>query len=369
MGFFKSTAGAGLILLSALLACAGPAWENRYRAAVARVTPAMTRHCISTPRYRVCSDGENVVLSDVAAFMEQAGTAFERVLCLPPPSLGQAPSNVWLYTDRGRFRKVAAGLEFHASIPGFFSPVTPSAIHVRWDKTEEPFPFYLLLHEGVHQQVDTRWRIAPLRNPDNRNQGHIGIPLWLNEGLATYMESARMINDRLITGGINKGRLAELAKNLEKKKVPDLAVVLSRPYGAPFDSGDYAMAWGLVYDLKHGAGRARQPGAPDLLDFYLKALGTDLADRYRSLLKDNARTEPSVPAVSFHTWNPVMAQRSLALFNQIVVGSGRSLDEWAQDWRQRMLALNTFELAGQSRGIALNATGSQGGLTEKRHRP
>ncbi|ABW68263.1 DUF1570 domain-containing protein [Desulfosudis oleivorans] len=372
MGFFKSKAGAGLILLSVLMAglaaCAGPVWENRYRAAVARVTPAMTRHCISTPRYRVCSDGESVPLSDVAAFMEQAGTAFERVLGLDPPLQGEDPSAVWLYTDRDRYRKVASGLAFHSSIPGFFSPVVPSAVHVRWEKTEEPFPFSLLLHEGLHQQVDTRWRItSPRHNPGNRNQGHIGLPLWANEGLATYMESARMVNGRLITGGINKDRLAELAQKLEKKKVPDLAAVLSRPYGAPFDSGDYAMAWGLVYDLKHGAGRAHLPGAPDLLDFYLKALGTDLSDRYQSLL-NNDPTDSAGPAVNFHTWNPVMAQRSLALFNQIVVGSGATPEAWARDWRQRMLALNTYAFAGSNAGIAVNATDPQGVLMEKMHR-
>jgi len=137
MGFFKSKAGAGLILLSVLMAglaaCAGPVWENRYRAAVARVTPAMTRHCISTPRYRVCSDGESVPLSDVAAFMEQAGTAFERVLGLDPPLQGEDPSAVWLYTDRGRFRKVASFWASSASRSLLIPPVISRPLIIRAD--------------------------------------------------------------------------------------------------------------------------------------------------------------------------------------------------------------------------------------------
>jgi|GEM_PF-1945542 len=344
MEFFKSKAGTGLILsfalLAGLLACAGPAWEHRYQAAVARVSPDMTRHCISTPRYRVCSDAEGVVPSDVADFMEQAGTAFERVLGLPPPSLAQASSDIWLYTDRGRYRQVAAGLGFHSSIPAFFSPITPAAIHASWEQTEERFPFYLLLHEGLHQQVNMRCRIGPAGNtPENRNQGQIGVPLWVNEGLATYMESGQMSDGRLITGGINKDRLAELAKKLAEKKVPDLSAVLSRPYGTPFDSGDYAMAWGLVYDLKHGAGRVNEPGDPDLLDRYLSALKTDLAEAYQTLAGGDIPAGPAAEPPTFYTWNPVLSARSLAVFNRIVVGSGSTLDAWARDWRQRMLPL------------------------------
>jgi hypothetical protein len=49
--------------------------------------------------------------------------------------------------------------------------------------------------------------------------------------------------------------------------------------------------------------------------------------------------DPAAPNIDFHAWNPVLARRSLALFQQIVVGEASTLDAWAHAWRQRMLAL------------------------------
>lgn len=325
-------------LLAGLMGCAGPAWEKRYRTAVAEIAPIMGQNALSTPRYRICSDSPNNRAAAIGAFMEQAVSAYDRLLRLNPSAPAE-PSILWLYTDRGRYRQVAASMGFHPTIPAFFSPVAPAAIHVRWDPSDGKDLFPLLLHEGLHQQVNARWRIRSGNGPDTGDQGQIGIPLWLNEGLAAYMESARIIEGRLVTGEVNRDRLRELMQKLQKKRLPDLEAVLSRPYGKPFDSGDYAIVWGLVWDLKHGAGTPPSPDAPDLLDRYLEALKNDLEAGYRTLADNGRAGEKPAPAIGFQAWNPVLAQHSLALFAKIVTGETRPITAWAQEWRQRMLNL------------------------------
>ncbi|MFZ5564997.1 MAG: hypothetical protein ACOZBW_13190, partial [Thermodesulfobacteriota bacterium] len=133
--FLWSSVIAGL-LLAHLPACTGPVWEIRYQKAVAEIAPSMEQNCVATAHYRVCGDADSIPIDALGTFMEQAATSYDRVLGRGTTA-SLDPAVVWLYTDPRRYRQVAAGLGFHRSIPAFFSPVTPAAIHVRWDGSDE----------------------------------------------------------------------------------------------------------------------------------------------------------------------------------------------------------------------------------------
>lgn len=110
--------------------------------------------------------------------------------------------------------------------------------------------------------------------------------------------------------------------------------VLSRSYGEPFSSGDYAVARGIVYDLAHAAGRDEKKNT--LLDEYIATLMTNLAAALPGL-SANTPTAGSNNGGLFEAWNPTLAEQSLKTFQKVVTGDGRSMSGWERYWRRRML--------------------------------
>ncbi|OPL11363.1 MAG: hypothetical protein AVO39_05865 [delta proteobacterium MLS_D] len=148
------------------------------------------------------------------------------------------------------------------------------------------------------------------------------------------MESARLVNGRLVTGIPNLPRLRELQNMIRNNYRFSAIGVLSRSYGEPFSSGDYAVAWGIVYDLAHTAGRH---GMNDtFLDKYIATLKTDLAAALHEL-SANTPIGGSNDGGLFEAWNPILAEQSLKTFQKVVTGDGRSMSDWERDWRRRML--------------------------------
>jgi hypothetical protein len=329
---------AGLAALSALffllVSCASPSWDGRYREAVNRVAPDMQRCVLRTPRYVVYSDAGRARVAPVADLMEQAADAYDEILSLDSAKK-EEKSTIYVYETWKRFSFVAESLGFPSSVKAFYSPAEPAAVHVLLDKTSFDDIMPLLLHEGLHQRVDLRCRISPARPgtiPASANRSPVALPLWLNEGLATCMESARLVNGRLVTGHPNPSRLRELQNMIRGHYRFSVEDVVSRPYGRPFSSGDYAVAWAIAYDLARTTGRDEKKGT--LLDEYLVALKENLAATMPGL----SAQIPNGGSV-FEAWNTLLAEQSLTTFRRVVTADGRSMSDWERNWRRRMLAV------------------------------
>ncbi|MFH1231735.1 MAG: FHA domain-containing protein, partial [Planctomycetota bacterium] len=91
----------------------------------------------------------------------------------------------------------------------------------------------ILLHEGTHQFVDLVCNVTK-------------VPIWINEGLATYYESSEFEGTSLKTNIINKNRLLLTQNMIMKKDVPSLEDIINIRQ-ANFAMYEYAQAWSLVY--------------------------------------------------------------------------------------------------------------------------
>ncbi|MFH0889470.1 MAG: FHA domain-containing protein [Planctomycetota bacterium] len=90
----------------------------------------------------------------------------------------------------------------------------------------------VLLHEGTHQFV--------------RIVCNDEVPIWINEGLATYYESSKFEGISLKTNILNRERLENIRPLIVEKKVAPLTDFINIRQSA-FTVNDYAHAWSLVY--------------------------------------------------------------------------------------------------------------------------
>ncbi len=329
--------------LFGLVSCASPQWDERYQTALAGIAPEMQRYSVETDRYRVYSDTDPGRIALVAEVIEQAADAYDELLGIDPDQSKQ--SSVYLHGERRHYNRIVESLGFSPSIRAFYSPISPSAIHLLSAETPDNELIPLLLHEGLHQRADLHFCIAldctgsEIKGPSMTPLSYLGLPLWLNEGLATFMESARYTardtNGRLVTGEPNRDRLRQLQGMIEGNYRFSLSRILERPYGEAFSSGDYALAWGIVYDMiRHGDGNGT------LLNGYLRALERNLAREGRRLCNGD-RSERGKPDESFHIWNVLLAQQSLQTFKEVVTAEGQTIAQWEGQWRQRMLEIES----------------------------
>ncbi|MDI6786764.1 MAG: DUF1570 domain-containing protein, partial [Planctomycetota bacterium] len=97
---------------------------------------------------------------------------------------------------------------------------------------QPPRTISVLLHEGTHQFVDL---VCNAR-----------VPIWINEGLATYYESSKFEGDSLKTNIVNHERLRLIKDLIIKKDVPRLEDIINIRQ-ANFAIYEYAHTWSLVY--------------------------------------------------------------------------------------------------------------------------
>lgn len=331
-----------LLLCTSLIgfvSCASPRWDERYRTVLAGITPEMQRFSVETNRYRVYSDTEAGRIALIAAVIEEAAHTCDELLGIDPDQSKQ--STIYLHGERRHYNRIVASLGFPPSIRAFYSPVSPSAVHLLSAGMPEDELISLLLHEGLHQRADLYVRIAPDCESEEINgsfpapHSHLALPLWLNEGLATFMESARYTEGRLVTGEPNRERLRQLQGMIEGNRRFSLTRVIERSYGETFSSGDYAVAWGVVYDMAQN-----HNGDGSLLESYLRTLEGNLAREGRRLC-NRGRPENEKPDRSFHAWNILLAEQSLQTFKETLASHGQTIAQWERQWRQRILKIDS----------------------------
>jgi hypothetical protein len=255
---------------------------------------------------------------------------------------------VHIYATRPQFhREVQAlvGQELPMGTGGLFLPEGPGAIHVPYAYAPDgSHPSRVLFHEGTHQFVHT---VINMRVP-TALRGRIpaevdrlvSVPIWLNEGLATYMETARYDGDGLEIGRVNPNRLTQLQQMLRRNVQPSVREVLERRYGQPFASEHYAVAWGLVYTLRHDWRKdAEALGRRNLIQ-YISACRNGF---FHSPTRDFAKeylAEGRLPGDFVLQWHARLGEKSREAFEQYVVPSNLTLEAWEAAWRERILKLD-----------------------------
>lgn len=121
------------------------------------------------------------------------------------------------------------------------------------------------------------------------------LPLWLSEGLASYMEVGNNLEDSA-ANKINRPRLKEFKGLLKHGRVPALVELLNQNPYSNNPSQYYASYWALVFSLMHHPDRDVQQERRGLLLDLLNAPDRDLGSLNKhlvlGLLKDAPSTLP-----------------------------------------------------------------------------
>ncbi len=305
-------------------------------------TPWSEAFVCHTDHYTVHTDTSLETAARIGAFMEKALTEYRALT-----GFEDAPSSRFVvnaYAARDRYEDIVRSLGLSEnSTAGLYTPVPPAAIHLPCLRVSGVYPSATLLHEGTHQFIDQviSFRPPPCNyNIDPTQQNRLmSVPVWLNEGLATYMEGAVTAEDSIETGRINRNRLVHLKKLIRSGTCPSLKEVLERRYGEPFTAEDYAVAWGIVYSLRHAPGVEDQENRRTHLARYLascrRAFYADPdAEFTRDFLSGGKPQEDLRKRFAVH-----IARRSREVFEEIVVGKDSTLYAWEEDWKARILKI------------------------------
>lgn len=162
------------------------------------------------------------------------------------------------YHDRGG---PFNGLYFGEGIMTFYQPST----NPKSSNTTS-----ILLHEGTHQFVDL---VCKAR-----------VPIWINEGLATYYESSKFEGTFLKTNIINYGRLSLIKDMIKKKDVPRLEDLINIRQ-MNFAIYEYAHTWSLIYFfMNYNKGQY----ADELENYFeaIKSTGFENRPQHKQLFED-----------------------------------------------------------------------------------
>ena len=293
-----------------------------------------------SPHYSIRTNLSPKVAAQAGDFLEEVLPATCQVLGCPPsfPRLF-----VYMYASVHQYEKVVGPFGLTRGTTGFYSPLPPKAIHLSWRFTRGVAPQVTLLHEGVHQLIDQTFAFsvptAARKLLPAAEHSLIAAPLWLNEGLAGYMEGALSSNGSIVVGTVNSQRLSHLKQLIRSGKIPPLRKVLSRSYGESFNAADYAVAWGIVYTLRHAATPMEEQRRRQRLEDYLAAAqGAFFKEPEKEFI-----TELLADGLAGRTltsrWHRRLAGQSLKAFKEIILGEETTLDEWQHSWRHEILQL------------------------------
>ena len=146
----------------------------------------------------------------------------------------------------------------------------------------------VLAHEGFHQFIGYELGL--------------GVPTWLNEGMAQYFETCYMKNGRFIAGEINLPRLLAAQSLIGNDRALPVGRMLAMDQATFYKDAQvtYPMSWALVYYLMNRDGNSYRSGNfrrflqdlkgnRDDVASFRKRFGTDSAqwqdDYYRFILR------------------------------------------------------------------------------------
>jgi len=247
---------------------------------------------ITTPHYRIHTTVDYPHITDaLPSFLEFALTQYRRALAdLPAPPRRM---ETYLFADRrqwsGKTRQMLPDQSAtfqHLGRGGFTTRGTAILYYIDYNRRGRD-TLAIAAHEGWHQYTQSTFRTP--------------LPIWLEEGIATYMEGCRIVNGNLtFRPWQNWERRRTLGEAIRDDRLIPLAELLNARPQAYLGSGQdqlltyYAQVWALTRFLADGAkGRYRAP------------LGSVLTDAAKGSLIRHVRRSPDVSAaVSRHGGSP-----------------------------------------------------------------
>lgn len=217
---------------------------------------------ITTPAYRIFTTSKSSFIVDRApAFAERALDQYRTALApLPAPKLAL---DTYMMATRVQWQRLAAQLlgddagAYNMIQRGGFTVEGRAILYDIGPRDT----LSLIAHEGWHQFTQ-RTFAEPL-------------PMWLEEGIATYMEGYRWDTQApkvpVFYGWANVERFDQLRKAITNNEViPMEKWLVSSPqeligYGSDAALNYYAQAWAMVHFLKEGEGGRYAPGFRALL--------------------------------------------------------------------------------------------------------
>lgn len=233
--------------------------ERRRTEREAKIKEAMShrewtnRHRLKTENYEFEHTIDPEVIRDLSELMEVYYKTFTKEWGIKkPPKLGRL--KVCFYHDEDYFHQVTGTPD---GVGGYFRFVEPFELNFYNDRLDAEFTISVMFHETNHY-------LTTLIDPK------FHYPIWINEGLAEYYGASKWDskNKKMITGGLQEGRLAVLKDAVRDEEWMSLDSLI-RVEHQGFTATHYAWAWSLMHWLLENKQTSQK-----LKDYYL-ALGRD----------------------------------------------------------------------------------------------
>ncbi|GEM_PF-7047789 len=223
-------------------------------------------------------------------------------------------------------------------------------IHVAYTDLHGPTaPTTVLLHEGTHLLVSL---CVDFQLPEKDRRLFRGkprtlssVPLWLNEGLATFMEVSYYDGEDLVIGEINRSRLLQLQHEMEHDRHVTLQELLQTPQ-SEFGTSHYASAWGLVYWFLYDKDEEKEDGKRAILVDYFDECRKGFMDAPEwQFRKHFGETGPL-----FHVaWEKHIREEGYRAFLRLTIGEDppeERWEGWENTWREYILDLDPNDPRG-----------------------
>jgi hypothetical protein len=200
--------------------------------------PALT---IETVHYSIASTATRQHTEEMGRMVELLYDAYSnRFSTLPKFQRDHPKLKVLLYKDRAEMRRVNPGLGWAEAF--YRKPYCRA-----YFSAEEQNPYHWMLHEATHQL--------------NTEVAHVELAKWLEEGIAEYFSTSRIISNKLAVGTIDPNtypvwwheeiaKTPNVASNLANRSVIPLRAIVTNRRGPSTDRNVnlyYLHWWALTH--------------------------------------------------------------------------------------------------------------------------
>lgn len=288
--------------------------------------------------YEVKTNTSKMVASYIGQLMDYANKNYQKIFGYD----GKIPPlNIYAYRTHEEYQKIGDCPEWSS---GYFRHGGGnSSIHVAYiDKWGKYRPTEVLLHEGTHQFVHLAFSFLIPENCKKsfRFEKISTVPLWLNEGMARYMETAYYNGKKLVVGEINDFAIRDLQNNLKKDNLNSLKELFKMKSYEEFKFEQYNMAYGVVYWFLTDSRRSKQNEKRTILKNYLKACtNAFFTEGSGETFKSRFTNESGVINDFWNEWQSYKEQAAFDTFKEMTVGKDGSFEKWEEIWKRWILAL------------------------------
>jgi Protein of unknown function (DUF1570) len=189
-------------------------------------------------RYQVLCQNSRQLALEVNMFMTALLGQYEKYF---QNWTGKPGARVVVFDNVDDFRKYAGGTVAltHAGLAGYCHLKTDEAGNQFYELVtfESQNLWQVLAHEGFHQFIG--YELGQQ------------IPMWLNEGMAQYFETAFIIGSQFHVGQVSRSKLLYAQALIVNKQAPPLSQLIQWDHATFYANANvaYPMSWALVYYL------------------------------------------------------------------------------------------------------------------------